>query len=311
MTLSRSRLGRVLNLVAEHYINTARPVPSSLIAGRLQVSSATVRNDFATLEADEYLQQQHVSSGRIPTVKGLREYARRFIPPRRLPERQQAAINDRLELLHGESLFGDLARMAAELSGYAVVVQLPRPASLRLRQVHLSPAGDRKLLAVFLLEDGLVHQRLIPLESPPHDGDIGEAESILRQLDLPVGAMREALSSLASGRSPGVAQLLDAVAAVLPEVLTPRIYTHGLANLFHEPEAADPDFLRQAARRVEQPVEPGSGLGVLLDESTAVLRASFRRGTVVAELQLVGPARMRYREATRLANGLVTALERG
>ena len=43
---------RVLHMVAESYIETAHPVPSQHIAKRLDVSSATVRNDFGSLEDD-------------------------------------------------------------------------------------------------------------------------------------------------------------------------------------------------------------------------------------------------------------------
>jgi heat-inducible transcriptional repressor len=77
---------RVLHAVAESYIRTAHPVPSQHVASQLDVSSATVRNDFGALEEGGLLQQPHTSAGRIPTAEGFRYYAASYLPPRRLPK---------------------------------------------------------------------------------------------------------------------------------------------------------------------------------------------------------------------------------
>ena len=79
------RQTRVLHLVAETYIDTAKPVPSSHVARHLACSSATVRNEFAALEEQGLLMQPHTSAGRIPTPLGFGRYARDLLPPRPLP----------------------------------------------------------------------------------------------------------------------------------------------------------------------------------------------------------------------------------
>ena len=72
-------------MVTESYIDTAHPVASSWIADRLDLSSATVRNEFGALEEAGYLQQPYTSAGRMPTATGFRMYALSCLPPKRLP----------------------------------------------------------------------------------------------------------------------------------------------------------------------------------------------------------------------------------
>ncbi|MDQ2649622.1 MAG: heat-inducible transcriptional repressor HrcA, partial [Actinomycetota bacterium] len=55
------RKAAILRAVVEEYIDTAQPVGSAHVvqAPGVRVSSATVRNDMATLEQEGYLRQPH------------------------------------------------------------------------------------------------------------------------------------------------------------------------------------------------------------------------------------------------------------
>lgn len=66
----------VLGMVVQHYIKSVEPVSSAFIAGEFErdISSATIRNILAELEADGFLTHPHTSAGRIPTQRGYRYY---------------------------------------------------------------------------------------------------------------------------------------------------------------------------------------------------------------------------------------------
>jgi len=70
----RARL--VLASVVANYITTAEPVGSRTVSKQKEVdfSPATVRNVMSDLEEMGYLEQPHVSAGRVPTAEGLRLY---------------------------------------------------------------------------------------------------------------------------------------------------------------------------------------------------------------------------------------------
>lgn len=89
----------VLRAIVADFVATQEPIGSKSLVERhnLGVSSATVRNDMAVLEAEGYITQPHTSSGRVPTEKGYREFVDRLedVKPYRRPSagRSRASLN--------------------------------------------------------------------------------------------------------------------------------------------------------------------------------------------------------------------------
>lgn len=298
------RRAHVLELVTALHIDSARPVASGPIAEQLGVSSATVRNDFCALEDAGYLQQPHTSAGRVPTSLAFEQYANKFIPPGRLSKRQRRRLSERLRRSHGERLLQQIADIAAELSGYAVVVSLPADDSVRALEVHLSVISSKRLLAVVVLENGLIRQVSVELDPAPDDGTLRDAESSLRTLALPIGELSEGLSDIATRTPDDLSRTLNALADALSTISPPRIFSQGLRHLLTEPEAGDPDFIRTAIERVENPTFADSDLVIVLDDALANVTARLPFGSSPGGLMIVGPVRMRYKEALTVANGL-------
>lgn len=66
------RQQKILELIVKEYVNNSKPVSSKILARKLGLSSATLRNEMMELEENGYLQKPHTSAGRIPTEKGYR-----------------------------------------------------------------------------------------------------------------------------------------------------------------------------------------------------------------------------------------------
>ena len=80
MSSADDRRFEVLRAIVADFVATKEPIGSKTLVERhnLGVSSATVRNDMAVLEAEGYITQPHTSSGRVPTEKGYREFVDRL-----------------------------------------------------------------------------------------------------------------------------------------------------------------------------------------------------------------------------------------
>lgn len=319
------RRARVLQLVAEAYIQTAHPVASGQVAERLDVSSATVRNDFGSLESEGLLQQPHTSAGRIPTALGFRSYASRFLPPDPLSPGERRRLGLVLAGATGEQFYALASQLAAELSGYAVTVTLPPDDALRILEIHLAMLSSRRLLAVVVLENGVVRQLGVDLDPVPDDAVIDDAERNLRQLALPVGEVPRALAAIAARADHELARTLEAVAAAWNRLQPPLTYSDGLSRLLGEPEGADPAFVRLVVSQVERagstlpppttaPGDPTTdtetGLHLHLDDAVARIVATFPYGNAVGTFAVVGPARMRYPVALTVAHEFRSALGR-
>lgn len=70
----KDRTVLILQTLVQEFIETATPVASKklLESSELQISSATVRNEFAILEEVGLIHSPHVSAGKVPTEKGYR-----------------------------------------------------------------------------------------------------------------------------------------------------------------------------------------------------------------------------------------------
>ena len=81
-----TRQAKLLVAIIDQFIETALPVGSKrlLEMGSFSVSSATIRSEMGHLEEEGFLEQPHISAGRIPTAKGYRVYVKEFMEPTNL-----------------------------------------------------------------------------------------------------------------------------------------------------------------------------------------------------------------------------------
>ncbi len=71
-----NRQKKILQLIIKNYINTADPVGSKHLKNKckLDISSATIRNEMSDLADLGFLSKPHVSAGRVPTLKAFNYY---------------------------------------------------------------------------------------------------------------------------------------------------------------------------------------------------------------------------------------------
>lgn len=310
------RFQRILQLVTEEHVATARPVASAAIAQQLNLSSATVRNAFAELEALGLLQQPHASAGRVPTTDGFAHYVRALLPPIPMPLAQLLELEQVFAGQQGDALAQQLAQVTAQLTGYAVVVTLAGGDDLHAVEVHFSNRPEA-LLAVVVLANGRVEQLRVQLLPRPDDEVLDDAERQLRALTLPLREVPTALETLARHAEPELARTLRALRDAWPAVLPQTTASAGLSSVLGEPEASDPDFVRSLIAQLEAPTAAGSarsgrageeGVVVDFDPLLARVHAPWQAGAACGALTLLGPARLRYRPALQVVDGVARAV---
>ncbi|GCA97661.1 MULTISPECIES: heat-inducible transcriptional repressor HrcA [Mycobacteriaceae] len=232
----------VLRAIVADFVSTKEPIGSKTLVERhnLGVSSATVRNDMAVLEAEGYITQPHTSSGRVPTEKGYREFVDRIDDVKPLSSSERRAILSFLESgVDLDDVLRRAVRLLAQLTRQVAIVQYPTLSRSTVRHLEVVALTPARLLLVVITDTGRVDQRVVEL------GDaIGEHE--LSQLRERLGAALEgkllsaasiAVADLAS-QMDGHGGLGDAVgraATVLVETLVEhqeeRLLLGGTANL--------------------------------------------------------------------------------
>ena len=160
-----ARKASILRAVVEEYIETAQPVGSGHVANApgVSVSSATVRNDMATLEHEGFLHQPHTSAGRVPTDKGYRFFVDSIQAPAALAAGDAQQIRSFFAQAHGEleQMLADTSRLLSSLTHYAAVVVSPPAEAATIRSVQLVGLAPRVALLVVVLSNGVIDKHTL------------------------------------------------------------------------------------------------------------------------------------------------------
>ena len=232
----------VLRAIVADFVSTKEPIGSKALVERhnLGVSSATVRNDMAVLEAEGYITQPHTSSGRVPTEKGYREFVNRIDEVKPLSSSERRAI---LQFLESGVDLDDVLRRAvkllAQLTRQVAIVQYPTLSSSTVRHLEIVAITPARLLMVVITDSGRVDQRMVELGDTIDDHQLSQLRELLGQAleGKRLAAASVAVADLAA-RLDGSGGLGDAVgrsATVLLESLVERneerLLMGGTANL--------------------------------------------------------------------------------
>jgi heat-inducible transcriptional repressor len=159
-----TRSSKILNYIVRQYIERAIPIPSQEIADNagLRVSSATIRNEMAYLEKEDYLIRPHTSAGCIPSDTGYRHYVE-SIESIILPVEEQHLISHTFHQAEREveAWVSLTATMLARLVQNVAVVSLPRSNDCKLKHLELIAVHDKQALVVVVLDGAKVKQKLI------------------------------------------------------------------------------------------------------------------------------------------------------
>jgi heat-inducible transcriptional repressor len=242
MSSADDRRFEVLRAIVADFVTSKEPIGSKALVDRhnLGVSSATVRNDMAVLEAEGYITQPHTSSGRVPTEKGYREFVDRLDDVKPLSASERRAILTFLETgVDLDDVLRRAVRLLAQLTRQVAIVQYPTLSSASVRHLEVVALTPARLLLVVITDTGRVDQRIVELGDSVDEHQLSQLRDRLGQAleGKPLSAASIAVSDLAVNLN-GQGGLGDAVgraATVLVETLVDhteeRLLLGGTANL--------------------------------------------------------------------------------
>lgn len=343
-TVTSDRSRHILGVLVREYIQTGAPVGSFVIAERaaLKVSSATIRNILARLEAEGYVSQPHTSAGRVPTDRAYRVYVDQLLGSRR-DGRTVSAVEARLRERAGTpALLDDLLSSGShELSrlsrhvGFAVA---PSSDDAVFQEIDFVPLGGTKVLVVLVSRSGQLARKLIDVGERLSSTELRQAanylnrefagerlstvrEAIARQIErerlladtLYARAMRLGRSSFDELPS-DVGLFVDGTASLLDEALehAESVSLPMLGALLKMVED------KQRLVRILNEYIDGPGLLVVIgaEHSTPDLRpfsliaSTYQDGSRLGTVGIIGPTRMRYSRAIAAVNGVARAVSR-
>ncbi|MEE4302300.1 MAG: heat-inducible transcriptional repressor HrcA [Pseudomonadales bacterium] len=178
------RASVLLKLLVEHYIDSGNPVASKqlALASELNISSATVRNVMADLEAHGLVVSPHTSAGKVPTPKGLRVFVDSLIHVRPLDDAALSSLRDSLSPeLTSRELVATASNLLSGITQLAGLVTLPRPEIVTLRQVEFLPLSNQRILVILVVNEKEVENRIIRAHRQFEEHELQQAANFINR----------------------------------------------------------------------------------------------------------------------------------
>jgi len=325
------RKKRILKAIIDEYIQNAEPVGSKVLVERheLGVSSATLRNEMAELEAMGYLTQPHTSAGRIPSNQGYRVYVDELMKLQTLSEGEIRRISEAFDSRMNEldRLIAEAGRAVSEMTNLTSVTLKRRTGGDLIKNVRLFPCDETLYVFVVMLEGGLVKDKMLRTSYPVPPEDVENlAEELSRVLvgitpgDISLRHIAH-LEEKAGSAKELLRAILDYLQTLIGEDSDEEVRIDGANKLLYYPEYHDLnqaremlDFLGSLENHewivgdADHKEKTGEGLvdirigkenGIApLDNASFVVTDIPLNGNLHVYLGLLGPTRMDYARAS-------------
>ncbi|MGV9710357.1 heat-inducible transcriptional repressor HrcA [Gordonia sp. NPDC003424] len=323
MSSTDDRRFDILRAIVTDYVSTQEPIGSKALVERHQlgVSSATVRNDMAVLEAEGYIAQPHTSSGRVPTDKGYRMFVDRISEIKPLSAAERRAI---LSVLDSGVDLDDVLRrsvkLLAQLTRQVAVIQYPVLSTATVRHLEVVSLSPTRLLLVVITDNGRVEQRNVVLADELSEDDFIRLRDMFSAAlhGKRLEAASASVAELATDAPADIRDAVIAVATVLVETLVEggddRLVLGGTSNLARSAADFTPvvggmdsvldaleeqvvvlKLLTTTQRMGRVTVRIGEETQTENLRGTSVVSTGYgASGTVFGSVGVVGPTRMDY-----------------
>jgi len=329
------RKALILATVVYEYIATAEPVGSNTLTQKynLGVSSATIRNEMAELEALGYLVQPHTSAGRVPSDAGYRTYVDQLMAPESLANDESRRIRDEFREASREldGVIEQTTRLLSGLSRNVAFALAPARDTHIFRHIQLIWLGERSGLAVIVTSIGVASQMSFDWTSTVSADDLTRLSNALN-VELHGKVMgdidRATLASVVAAQrlSDDVRLAVESAFYGARRSEETALATAGTQNLLDQPEFHDLRKLRSILRIIEEQktlydliadsmnaeavtIKIGHELGSDEMAECSLVTVPYKFGDRgVGVLAILGPRRMPYGRLMALAAGTANSL---
>ena len=177
------RAQHLFKCLVERYIADGQPVGSRTLARdtRLELSPATIRNVMADLEDVGLIQSPHTSAGRIPTVRGYRLFVDSMLTIKEPSQDQVARLTGGVVDTSDDlkSILEKTSGLLSDVTKLAGLVMLPRTEHQALRQVEFLALNDNRVLAILVINDREVQNKVIHTERQYSAAELTQAANYL------------------------------------------------------------------------------------------------------------------------------------
>lgn len=309
------RQTKLLKVIVEDYIKTARPISSKAICNVLNCSSATIRNEMSFLEENGLLEKTHISSGRVPSEKGYRYYVDHIMEPKKLTgddmlKLQTIFHNSTLVL---EDYIAKSMEIVSEMTHLTAVVLGKSSKENCVSKVEVVPINEHNLIAIVITDKGHVEHKNLTIAENVSINDIKQTVDLINKMIIGT-QLNEVGKVLEYEVKPIIGMYVKQ-----HEVLYNAFYNAfsdfaqdanvkmtGRKNILMQPEFNSTDKIREIISKfedkeiVDKIEENDNGINIYIgsetdfDDDVTIVKMKYDTQGEEGTIALIGPKRMEY-----------------
>ena len=322
--LPNERAQYLLRMLIQRFIRDGQPVGSRTLSRdpSIELSPATIRNVMSDLEQLGLIAAPHTSAGRIPTPQGYRMFVDTLV-------RYKQPKDDDIRMLRTqlveqqddpEAMLSAVSSLLSNITSLAGVVTVQKGQRAILRQIEFLTLSDNRVLAILVINDREVQNRILHTEQRHSADELQRAANFINEhyVGSDLGQIREQLISDLDNTRDSMNQAMHDIISVAQSAMEGVSTPHdeyllaGETNLMDFAELSDIGTLRRLfdafskkrfmldlldrsinASGVQIFIGEESGYEILDDCS--VVTAPYRvDDDHIGVLGVIGPTRMAY-----------------
>ncbi|MFQ5610059.1 MAG: heat-inducible transcriptional repressor HrcA [Woeseiaceae bacterium] len=174
-----------MRILIQRFIRDGHPVGSRTLSkdSRLELSPATIRNVMSDLEDMGLVSAPHTSAGRIPTPRGYRLFVDTLVRYREPGGGDRKKLQSQVTKSADDTdgLVNSVSHMLSEITSLAGIVSVPRVQHATLRQIEFLPLSDNRILAILVINDREVQNRILHVDREYTESELIQAANFINQ----------------------------------------------------------------------------------------------------------------------------------
>ena len=331
MAVLSQRQEKILKLIVERYIKEPIPVGSKVLSKILNCSSATVRNEMATLEDNGLLEKTHTSSGRVPSEAGYRYYVDNLMELKKMNAEDMLKLqivfkNQQLAL---SDVISKSLQIISDMTNYTTVVLGNSSHENLLKQIEVVPIDEESMVVLIVTDRGCVEHKNIKLQDVSTD-EIKKTVGLINNLisGTPIDEVSKKLEfeikPIIGNYVRQHEQLYNAFYHVFNDFSSHDVNVVGRTKMLEQPEFSNnvekiknlfnklesEDTFSSIEEDDDNNIKVFIGEESKIDDDVTVIKTKFRNGNEEGTIAIIGPKRMEYDRVVGLLEYMRENIER-
>lgn len=327
-----NRQRMILKEIVECYIKEAKPIGSKHLCDKFNCSSATIRNEMASLEKLGFIEKNHISSGRIPSEQGYKYYVDELMEPKELTGEDMLKLQtifSNQNLMVSDAIERCL-EIISDITNYTSISLGKESEENTLKQISIIPLDEEHIVALVCTDKGIVKNKQFTIGENINLKEVVKTSEIINKMLIgtPISIISERLEYEIKPIISAQVKQYETIYGIFYDAFNDFVsnkenfHVVGKTKMLNQPEYNDTTEMKRLITKLEddkwvKKIEKSDDKNISIyigkenefDDNVTVIKTNYKLGGEKGTIAIVGPKRMEYDKVVGVLNILNKWLE--